>query len=244
MKKKLYIFYRISDAGYKKEKPDYINNEACLKNAVQCFPPKDVNWKVIADNCCDNTLKMIETYIDEKNIMKVSIGDGAGTFNLALDKAIELDDDAWVYFIENDYVHKAESNKILCEALSSGLADYVTLYDHPDKYINSEYGGNPYVELNGEISRVCVTKSCHWKTTNSTTMTFATTIKFLKRDKPIWKKWTATKHPNDFEAFIELYGLERFLISPMPGYSTHGETKWLSLFTNWRDMLEGDKNEE
>ena len=26
------IIYRISDTGYKKEKPDYINNESCLRN--------------------------------------------------------------------------------------------------------------------------------------------------------------------------------------------------------------------
>ena len=31
------IIYRISDAGYNKVKPDYINNEACLKNATEIF---------------------------------------------------------------------------------------------------------------------------------------------------------------------------------------------------------------
>jgi len=31
------IIYRISDAGYNKVKPDYINNEACLKNATKEF---------------------------------------------------------------------------------------------------------------------------------------------------------------------------------------------------------------
>jgi hypothetical protein len=29
------IIYRISDAGYNKMKPDYINNEACLANATE-----------------------------------------------------------------------------------------------------------------------------------------------------------------------------------------------------------------
>jgi hypothetical protein len=29
------IIYRISDAGYNKVKPDYIDNEKCLKNATE-----------------------------------------------------------------------------------------------------------------------------------------------------------------------------------------------------------------
>ena len=56
------IIYRISDAGYKKEKPDYINNENCLKNATEIF--KDASWLVIADNVSEPTKKMI------RNILK------------------------------------------------------------------------------------------------------------------------------------------------------------------------------
>ena len=32
------IIYRISDTGYSKQKPTYVNNEQCLKNAVSRFP--------------------------------------------------------------------------------------------------------------------------------------------------------------------------------------------------------------
>ena len=36
--RRIVIVYRISDVGYPKEKPDYINNENCLRNAVEKFP--------------------------------------------------------------------------------------------------------------------------------------------------------------------------------------------------------------
>jgi hypothetical protein len=38
------IIYRISDTGYNKVKPDYINNENCLKNALQVFPCSEYDW--------------------------------------------------------------------------------------------------------------------------------------------------------------------------------------------------------
>ena len=103
--------------------------------------------------------------------MKVSVGHGAGTFNLALDKALTIDDDEIIYFIENDYLHKPNSQEILKEGFDLG-ASFVSLYDHPDKYLPPEKGGNPYCQGGAEDTRVYLTNSVHWKITNSTTMTF------------------------------------------------------------------------
>ena len=100
------IIYRISDTGYKKEKPDYINNESCLRNFCNIFYEYINDIHVIADNCSDDTINMITNYINPDNIETVSIGHGAGTFNLALDKALHWNDDEIVYFVENDYLHK------------------------------------------------------------------------------------------------------------------------------------------
>ena len=51
------IIYRISDAGYNKVKPEYINNENCLANATEVFD--DAVWSVIADNVSKDTDNMI-----------------------------------------------------------------------------------------------------------------------------------------------------------------------------------------
>jgi hypothetical protein len=226
------IIYRISDAGYNKVKPNYINNENCLKNAVEVF--KDADWTIIADNCSPETLTMVED-ITDCNIEIVSVGHGAGTFNLALDEALQYDDDEIIYFIENDYIHKPESQKIFKEAFELG-ASFVSLYDHPDKYLPPSKGGNPYCEGGAEDTRVYLTNSCHWKITNSTTMTFAAKVSTLKRTEEILRKHTNTSHPNDFNMFLELREKNELLITPLPGYSTHGETAWLSPLTNWETI--------
>ena len=224
------IIYRISDAGYNKVKPDYIGNEQCLKNATEVF--KDADWLVIADNVSEETDDMIQKYIPKSDILYVSVGNGAGTFNLALDEAFTYDDDEIVYFLENDYLHKPESKRVLEEGFNLG-ASFVSLYDHPDKYLEPIQGGNPYCEGGAEDTRVYLTTSSHWKITNSTTMTFASRVKTLKKVEHILRKHTSGNHPDDFKMFLELRQNNELLITPIPGYSTHGETAWLSPLTNW-----------
>ena len=229
------IIYRISDAGYNKVKPDYINNESCLKNFCNVFYDYLHDINVIADNCSEDTINIIKKYIDPTNIEKVSVGHGAGTFNLALDKAINWDDDEIVYFVENDYLHKPNSLNVLKQGFTLG-APFVSLYDHPDKYLDPSKGGNPYCGGGAEDTRVYLTDSCHWKITNSTTMTFAAKVSTLKRRELILRKHTSDIHPNDFDMFLELRQQGELLITPLPGYATHGETAWLSPLTDWNEI--------
>jgi hypothetical protein len=229
------IIYRISDAGYNKVKPDYIDNEKCLQNFCNVFYDHIYDIHIIADNCSESTINMINKYIDPANIEKVSVGHGAGTFNLALDKALKWEDDEIVYFVENDYLHKINSPAILKEGFDLG-ASFVALYDHPDKYMDPRSGGNPYCEGGAEDTRVYLTNSCHWKITNSTTMTLASKVSILKQTEDILRKHTSGTHPNDFPMFIELRESNHLLITPLPGYATHGETAWLSPLTNWSQI--------
>ena len=227
------IIYRISDAGYNKVKPDYINNENCLANATKEFD--DSIWSVIADNISEDTNNMIQKYVTRNCILYTEKGNGAATFNLALDEALTYDDDEIIYFIENDYLHKPGSQKIIQEAFELG-ASFVSLYDHPDKYMIPEKGGNPYCEGGAEDTRVYKSNSVHWKITNSTTMTFASKVSTLKRIEPILRKWTSGIHPDDFQMFLELRKNNELLLTPIPGYSTHGETAWLAPFTDWKKI--------
>jgi len=229
------IIYRISDAGYNKVKPDYIDNEKCLQNFCNVFYDHIYDIHIIADNCSESTMDMINKYINPVNIEKVSIGHGAGTFNLALDKALKWEDDEIIYFVENDYLHKQNSPTVLEEGFNLG-ASFVALYDHPDKYMDPRAGGNPYCEGGAEDTRVYLTDSCHWKITNSTTMTLASKVSTLKQTEDILRKHTSGTHPNDFPMFLELREKEHLLITPIPGYATHGETAWLSPLTDWSQI--------
>lgn len=220
------IIYRTSDAGYNKVKPDYINNENCLKNFVRVFSKHINDIIVIADNPSDELLNSIKKYIPSHNIIVVKVGHGAGTFNIALNIALQFDDNEIVYFVENDYLHRDGSDTILLEGINMG-AHFISLYDHPDKYVNTSQNG-------GEITKLFLSKSSHWKATGSTTMTFASKVSTLKNVETVLRKHTIGTHPYDFEMFTELRNLKCSLLTPIPSYSTHGEAAYLAPFIDWK----------
>lgn len=232
-----YVIYRISDVGYKKIKPSYINNENCLKNAVNTF--KNFIFYIIADNICEKTKEMILKYILKDNLIEVSVGHGAGTFNIGLDLALKLNlnNEDIIYFLENDYLHRENAENILIEGFTIPNVSFITLYDHPDKYnYFFENSPNCFVKNGGEITQVIITKNIHWKHTNSTTMTFATRYKTLLETHEIMRQFTKGSHPNDFPMFIFLLRNNKLLYSPLPGYSTHGETEYLCPLVDWNKI--------
>jgi hypothetical protein len=230
---KLKIYYRISDKGTNAGKPSYINWENCLINFLKHFEKEDI--KIIADNVEEDTHQGLNQYFNREQITRTNLGNGNG-FLFTLKLAIkECNEDEFIYFVEDDYFHRTNSKKVLLEGLER--ADYVSLYDHKDKYLNPS--PNPFVKNGGEVTKVILTKSTHWKYTNSTCMTFASNIKALKEDKDIFIKYCQNKRiPDDFDLFIELLKTKnRKLITPIPGYSTHGMNDLLSPLIDWEKEL-------
>jgi hypothetical protein len=209
-----------------------VNKEVCFENAYNTF--KDCKWTIVCDRLNDDTKTFLEKFNLE--LTHVDIGSNAGSFNYVLDKALELDNKEIVYLLEDDYLHKPNSKQIITDGIELGF-DYVTLYDHPDKYMNPIDGGNPFCSGMSEETRVYLGDNCHWKLTNSTTMTFASKVKTLREDEKIIRKWTSETHPHDFQMFMELKQNFRRLASPIPGYSTHCESRWLTPLKNWNEEV-------
>ena len=231
-----FLFYRICDHGYPKDKPTFITKENCLKNAIKEFPLGEVTWMVLADNVSIDTYNMICKYVPESHVKCVNVGNGAGTFRMVFDEAIMKHTDDLIYFLEDDYLHLSGAKDKLLSAAKCNYADYLTLYDHPDKYSNDS--PNPFVLSGGEKTKLYWCDSHHWKLTNSTTMTFAAFADTLRQDKETFYRWTETNHPFDFQMFIELklFG-KRKLINAVPSLSTHGETAYLAKGIDWEKQI-------
>jgi hypothetical protein len=230
------VVYRLSDNGYAKIKFPHATKIHCLENCLKHFDINNVHLFVDTTNLIQATRDVVEQIDSTRFFGDLNYyvgGSSAGSWRHVFDYALKnFKDDDVVYFLEDDYLHLPGSENAILEGIT--IADYVSLYDHNDKYIPGSQGGNPYIDTDGgEFTKVFRTKSHHWKLTNSTTMTFATTIRQLKKDEQTWRDFTQGSHPNDFHCFLALRELGRSLITPIPGLSTHCEPRWASPGIDW-----------
>lgn len=199
----------------KKEKPDYINNLNCVKN-IRETSKGQAELIIFGDRVSEQGQEMLKTMCDE--FVEVTQHGNAESCREAWNYAMQYDPETIVYFLEDDYLHRPGWIPVMLEGFER--VDYVSMYDHPDKY-------------DGRQTRMFVTESTHWKIPISTTMTFATTVEVMSEDLEMWKKYAQSGTPTAHYAFIELNKQGRTLGTPIPGYSTHGEKRWLSPLINW-----------
>lgn len=232
----LQVIYRLSTNSYKKPKFENATKLHCLFNAGEQFGFDNIHLFVDKTNLgdCGETIMNATANAPLAKYELYEAGSSAGSFKYVWNYVFEQhwSPDTVVYFLEDDYLHLPKSLQVLQEGVAR--ADYVSLYDHNDKYIPVTQGGNPFIDDDGgEVTKVYRTPTTHWKLTNSTTMTFASTMDTLTVDKSVWDKYIQGTHPNDFQIFLDLRDGGRSLITPIPGYSTHCEPMWASPGIDW-----------
>ena len=253
----LHVIYRISDKGNPKKKLANASKWDCLANAVREFGAE--NFHVIADNCTAETIDFLRTTgLD----IEVTANGNAGTCRHIFGEVVNrYAPEDFLYLLEDDYLHLPGSRQALLEGLE--IADYVTLYDHPDMYCSDGTSMNPFVHDDMPKSSIYLTASTHWRSTVSTTMTFAARVETLLEDREVWQKCCVGKTPLDFGAFVILTGQndldeakrfakigraelaqlvvenfllerrQRLLISPIPSFATHAEPEFLAPLVDW-----------
>lgn len=238
------IYLRYSDKGQLlrgidfSAYPEYrvFTKENILDNFISTFNGNNIT--VMADNCEDSTISMLENKGLTK-IVRTFSGD-TGSFNRMIHLALEegKDEDCF-YFVEDDYLHLPGSLEYILEGLS--IADYVTLYDSLDKYKDTDKGGyNPYIYKGGEDTKVILSSSCHWKYTNATTNTFASKIVTLKQDIDVLNHFSQPSYPHtmDFLMFRKLITeRNRILINCIPGKAAHCGLE-MPPFINWFELVQ------
>ena len=229
------VYYRLSDASNAKPKPPYVSKQVCLQNFLETFAVHSDGIHVIADAVTDETYDWLLALLPEGQITRTEFRSGSATFSLATELATRWAPQTPIYLVEDDYLHERAAPEVLLEGLTLG-ADFVTLYDHPDKYLEPADGGNPECAGGAERTRVYLSKSCHWKETNSTTMTFATTAGTLTRAFRFMEPFLRGRTPRDFQMFLRLRRKGFRVVSSIPGFATHGESRWLSPLTDWEQV--------
>lgn len=207
-----------SSISAKKPRPTYFSKEAAHRNLLQTADAR-VHFTHFLDTAKEGR------HFLKGSAIEIKEGTESGSFLKMLEYvlALDLNLNTIVYFLEDDYLHKPGWVDVLFEGFSLP-ADYVTLYDHRDKY-------SAYPKL---TSQIFVTPSCHWRTTPSTTNTYAMRFSTLKEDQKIHRRFSlGRKVTADHNKFCFLGKKGRRLISSMPGWSTHADPEFLSPCIQW-----------
>jgi hypothetical protein len=200
----LSVFYRISDSPT----PDKCcPREVCFVNFLSVF--RGLPIMVVADNVGPKTLSLIKQ--SGVPFIETSLGN-SGSFLKCLELATQVDT-LFSYFSEDDYIYRDHAPQLIVEGLR--WSNYVTLYDHPDKYIK-ERGY-------GEVGRCLKTETWHWRQTISTCCTFGANVNLLRQDMDVFKKHCQGKTPADHAMWCELSQQKRSLTTAIPGaaFNTH-----------------------
>ncbi len=245
MERQLTIYYRhvhmkadASSRDPNKLRPEWFSHETCFRNLLRTVAhdkhaakarivivydsskeefPQDFIAKYYADDALGLSLQFIAGGSDLNSFLI--------TLNLAKECPSKPTD--LVYFLENDYLHQEGWLSKVFEAYDSPLPfDYLSLYDHKDKYIY-----DMYQDLR---SKVMCSETHHWRTAPSTCASFIVDAGTLAADHDILGSGLT-----DYYFFSRLHSeRNRVLITPIPGLSTHSMAGYLSPAVNWAGVAQ------
>jgi hypothetical protein len=237
MKKPIEVFLRHCYYSKLQELPDrtrpkWFNKIKVFENFKNTLNPELVNYTIIYDEFYGSIDK---TFLaQEKNVKIIKCGSECDSFLQTLDivQSKNFDDDQIIYFLEDDYLHRPGWCDILLEGFAIN-SSYVTLYDF-DFFIAKGY-----------LSEIFVTSSSHWRAVPATTNTYACRYKTLLEDLEIHQKYSIQgikeqegfHFSKDYDKFWELQQQQKYLISPIPGWSTHCDANHLSPVINWEKIM-------
>lgn len=231
------IFFRTTSHQAGKHRPDWFSYEACFKNMLKTVR-KDKDELIVF---FDGDPETVQEYIKEEDGTRIEFAKDGGSETRSFRSLLEyikeenLNQDEIVYIVEDDYLHRSSCIEALEDVLTNTNVDYATLYDHADKYFPN-YFEKFAVGFNTFLFH---TEKSHWRTTPSTTNTFATKYKTLMNDFDTHMKFSDVdeKVSRDHEKFHALWSNGRTLVSSIPGLSTHVENMLMSPCFDWSKSL-------
>jgi hypothetical protein len=193
---------------------------------------------------------------DEKNVEIINCGNESFSFISTLDivQSKKFNDDKIIYFLEDDYLHRPNWVQISLEGIKE--ADYVSLCDHAVNYNEEKY------------TEIFYTRSTHWKKIAGCTNSFLVKYKTLKEDlqyhidyskkyfygyedlsNNLYKKainntmekpYHSYLYSDDYKKFNEISNFRK-IISTIPGYSCHCESRDIVFRGIWESYLDYKK---
>jgi hypothetical protein len=174
------VIYRTNGAdGSGKCRPEGFSKLACLRSLVASAESStaDLEFLTLADGPTDEARLRIAGELGPVRRLP-GLGNGKSS-RYALHVAAKVESHDSFFFIEDDFFMRPDC----LDGLVRGLAelpqvDYVSPYDHPDRYRRTDDWGT-------RRQRIWFDGVRHWRSVESNTSTFAGRVERLRKDLPI-----------------------------------------------------------
>jgi hypothetical protein len=221
----------------------------CFESLLQALAGHSHSIHVLGD-------KLSDELVDYFKRFDVTFSNGVlgndESIRQSLRLALERDDDDWIYFCEDDYLHhpdcfrniidfvehreeilltkpKHNLRRLATGSLKGKLSDrplFIHPPDYPDRYL-------PRYRNPGLLF---LSQYCHWRQIANTTFTFLAERKSIKKfEKELMH---SAKGANDAYLSKTIYGRSHFFgralcVSPIPGLATHMHEGVMSPLVDW-----------
>ena len=139
---------------------------------------------VLLDNCPIQYEQLFQKYFSNQDLEIVKL-DGIGnigTFNMQIDVLLDQNYSQTIYLAEDDYFYFPNQFKLMCDFFKYYKdVHFISPYDHPDYY---------QLNIHKNYSEIRTFEKKHWRTGNSTCLTFLTTKEVLEKTEKIFRSYT------------------------------------------------------
>ncbi len=222
-----------------------------LHEAVKAFPH---SIHVLGDRLSEDLTTFFGRFADRDPAITVHLRDcdSGESIRQSLSLALSIPDGEWVYFCEDDYLHRPEAFVWIDELVRSGAevlrfephrwfmkllfrnANKAPLIIHPADYPDR------YEPTRRQFSLLFVTRLNHWRQISDTTHTFLAEAGTIRRYEKIIRQ--SSMPPRDFYLSRHMYSHVFFrgrgmCVSPIPGVATHMTEGVMTPLVDWQNLL-------
>ena len=252
------VIFRTTEAIRGVSRPFGLNMRTVIKasflslhEAVKPFPHA---IHVLGDKLSEDLRTFFERFADRNPAITVRLEDcdSGESIRQSLSLALAVPDGEWVYFCEDDYLHRPIAFAWIDELIRSGAevlrfepsrwfmkllfrnANKAPLIIHPADYPDR------YAANKRQFSLLFMTRLNHWRQISSTTHTFLAEAGTIRRYEKIIRQ--SSLPPADYYLSRHMYSHILFrgrglCVSPIPGVATHMTEGVMTPLVDWESLL-------
>ncbi|HZH64515.1 MAG TPA: hypothetical protein VEY10_06435 [Flavisolibacter sp.] len=169
----------------------------------------------------------------------------------SVEKAVQYPDDYWVYFCEDDYLHRPETFRYISNFIENretiipegkkrffDKTNYhiskANLVFHPPDYPDR------YWPQDREPFYIFHSQDCHWRQIANITFTFMLQVKVIKKYKKVFDVSSTKANDGYLSKTLfrkKYFGNDNLCLSPLPGLSCHMHEGVLTPLVNWEAIV-------